>query len=131
MPRDEQLFLPSLVWAYFEAYVCVLSTNLAIFRLARLGEPNIDQVLSLDNIKRLLKAALPHQSRFIDENGPSSYHFLLEEIENLLLTELRNVLEGKEADRFAIERAKEISDALASIRERKAKASAAEISRDG
>jgi len=62
-----------------------------------------------------LKATLPHQSRFIDANDPSAYHHLHEELKELLLTELKTMLEGQEADRAAIDKAKKITDAINKI----------------
>lgn len=55
---------------------------------------------------------LPHRGKFIDANRPEEYHHLLEEIEGCLLTELRKLLEGQEADQTAAARAKEIMDAV-------------------
>lgn len=77
-----------------------------------------------DAIKPLLKAALPHQEKWIESNEPTSYHHLLDELEGLLLSELRSVLEGKEADRKATTRAKEIMDAVKQVNEKQIGAAA-------
>ena len=57
----------------------------------------------------LAKTVLPHQSDFMDEHGPYGAYFLLDEIKQKLLDELRLVLEGKEADREQLQHAIEIT----------------------
>ena len=109
--RDERPFLPELAWAYFSAYTTILYGGLARFSALKHGlDP--DKYLKNELAQTILKAALPHQSKFIDEQEPESYYHLLEEIESLLLIELRRVLEAKDADRADTTRAKEIMDAI-------------------
>ena len=81
-------------------------------------------------MRDVMKAALPHQGKFIDENNPSSYHFLLEELKDRLLAELKNMLEGKDVDKAAISQAKEITDAVKKIDAEKANAEAPKIDKD-
>jgi hypothetical protein len=95
IPSAEQLFVPTLVWAYFNAYATILRTNVLIFRMAQNGIDRIDDLLSIENIRKALKAALPHQAKFIDENEVARYYYLLDEIESSLLTELQKVTEGR------------------------------------
>ncbi|MGB7973802.1 MAG: hypothetical protein WCF81_05515 [Roseiarcus sp.] len=59
-----------------------------------------------------MKAALPHQAEFIDQQDAGAYYYLLEDIEARLLTELRQILDGKEADQSTVERARKISGAI-------------------
>jgi len=59
-----------------------------------------------------LKAALPHQSEWIDGTPPEMYHFLLDELEERLLSELRNILDGVQADEAAAQKAKGILKAV-------------------
>jgi len=108
--RDEQPFLPELAWAYFIAYKTILYGSFMRFSALKFAVP--DRYLTNVATKRILTAALPHQSNFIDENEPETYHYLLDEIEGYLLIELRKVLEGKDADQAATARAKEIMDAV-------------------
>jgi hypothetical protein len=99
------------VWAYYTAYTNIFATNAMIFRLAKQGVTE-DEIIHVGDIRSALKAVLPHQAKFIDENKPAQFHRLLDEIESSLLAELQKALEGKEADQLAAARAKEISDAL-------------------
>ncbi len=120
--RDEQLFLPELAWAYFAAYKTILYGNLLRYKVLKSGISEPEKILTNDLTKKILKAALPHQCSFIDENQPETYHFLLEEIEGYLLMELRKILEGKDADQASAMRAKEILDAVRQADEERAAA---------
>ena len=71
--------------------------------------------MRVENIKKVLKAALPHQTKFIDEHDPGVYYYLLEEIQEALLNELRKILDGTETDRSSIQRGKEIMDAIKAV----------------
>lgn len=110
--RDERPFLPELAWAYFAAYTAILFGSLARYMVLKTGLADAGELLTNEPTKKILKAALPHQSSFIDQFEPAAYHHLLDELELLLLAELRKILEGKEADRAAVEKAKGIMDAV-------------------
>jgi hypothetical protein len=112
--QEEQPFLPELAWAYFAAYTTILYGSFLRFKVLTTGLNESDKFLTSDATKKILKATLPHQSKFIDEHEPEAYHYLLEELESLLLIELRKIVEGKEADQAAAVRAKQITDALKS-----------------
>ncbi len=103
-------FLPELAWAYFVAYKTILYGSLV--RFSALKSAVLDRYLTNNATKKILKAALPHQSDFIDQNEPETYHYLLDEIEGYLLIELRKILEGRDADQAATIRAKEIMEAV-------------------
>jgi hypothetical protein len=124
---DEQLFVPPLVWAYFNAYTTILRTNVTIFKLAQADITDLDEIISVENIRTALKAALPHQATFIDENEPSRFHYLLDELESRLLSELQKVLEGKDVDELAASRAKEVLDAISRAAAQEARASTEKI----
>jgi hypothetical protein len=68
-------------------------------------------LFDLEKIKEVLKAALPDKSQFIESRQPSAFHDLLDELEEKLLTELRNMLDGRELDEAALVQAKHIVDA--------------------
>ena len=110
--RDESLFVSEIAWAYFQAYCNVVYFNLWRFATLKSGIENPQKLMNADVIKKVLKAALPHQTKFIDECDPNAYYYLLEEIEEALLNELRKILDGKETDRSSVQRGKEIMDAI-------------------
>jgi hypothetical protein len=73
---------------------------------------NPQRYMTSEHVQKILKAALPHQAKFVDEQDPGSYHYLLDELEASLLSELRNILDGKAADQRAAQHAKEIMSVL-------------------
>ena len=122
--RDERPFLPDLTWAYFNAYHTIVLSGLLRLNAFKLGIENPERFMKWGHLKDILKATLPHHSEWIDQNEPESFYYLLDELEQLLLTELRKVLEGKEADHASVERAKQIMDVLKEGEKAQAKAAA-------
>ncbi len=110
--RDDRPFVPEVVWAYFSAITSVLYFNLIRLQVLQIGLEDPQKYVNAEYVKRVLKAALPHQSAFIDEHDAGAYYYLLEELEENLLNELRKVLEGKQADQAAAQRAKEIMNVI-------------------
>lgn len=106
--RDERPFVSEIVWAYYSAYISVLYFNFVRFNTLKIGIEDPQRLLKSDNIKNILKTALPHQAQFIDEQDAGAYYYLLDELEANLLSELRKILDGKEADQAATQRAREI-----------------------
>jgi len=125
--RDERPFLPDLAWAYFTAYRTILYGIHGRFMLLRTGVENPEEVWSKEEMQKILKAALPHQHKFIDEHEPEQYHYLLEEVESSLLIELRKILQGEEADQAAAMRAKQITDAIKSADKERAERAVADV----
>jgi hypothetical protein len=119
--RDERPFLPEIAWAYFASYTTILYGTQARFMMLKTGVRGLDKYLTKEAAQNILKAALPHQSKFIEENEPETYYFLLEEIEANLLVELRRILEGKQADQAATAHAKEILEAVRHANEERTK----------
>jgi hypothetical protein len=114
--RDEQPFLTEPAWAYFWAYKQVLYMNHVRFTVLKdivaQSDRDPESIFLLDSLRNILKAALPHQSKFIDQNDPGAWHYLLDELENCLLAELKKILDGKAVDQLMTERAKAIMDAV-------------------
>ncbi|MGA8583935.1 MAG: hypothetical protein WB715_08875 [Roseiarcus sp.] len=106
--RDERPFVPELTWAYYSAFSTVLHFSLLRLHALKSGLADPQEVVTSYHIKEILKAALPHQSKFIDENDPGAYYYLLDELELRLLSELRKILDGKEADQSSIQQATNI-----------------------
>lgn len=110
--RDERPFVPELAWAYFSAYSSVLYGNYMLFKMLETGADEPTKFLKRDGNKDILKAALPHQSEWIDRVQPEAYHHLVDELQNNLLMELRKILEGVEVSVAEIEKARRILDAV-------------------
>lgn len=110
--RYEQPYLTEPAWAYFLAYKAILIASVSRYIALKVGGPGIDEYMTNEPTKKVLKAALPNAGQFIDENEPELYYLLLDEIEAALLSELRRVLDGKHVDHEGIVRAKAIMAAL-------------------
>lgn len=108
----EQPFVSSLAWAYYSAYSAIVMGAFATARVLAEGLDDAGKLLIRDSSKGLLKTILPHQSEWIESNDPSAYYFLLDEIKDLLLSELKRTLEGHEVDQGEIEQGKRIAEQL-------------------
>lgn len=100
-------FITPVAWAYFAAYQAILLHAVAFIKLLQLGVDG-HQFMASENLIKLIKTALPHYSTYIDEHGPSAAYYLLDELENSLLEELKRMLDGVAADMTEIARAKQI-----------------------
>lgn len=110
--RYEQPYLTAPAWAYFLAYKAILIGSVSRYMALKVGGPGIDKYTTNEPAKKVLKAALPNEAQFIDEQEPEVYYLLLDDIEAALLSELRRVLDGKDVDQEGAVRAKAIFDAL-------------------
>jgi hypothetical protein len=106
---SEKIFLSAPAWAYFSAYQTVLYVAYARAKVLGLGIDDPARVLNLNPLREVLKAALPHRSEYIDGQSISSYHYLLDELEENILKQLGIILEGREYDQAEISRAVEIT----------------------
>jgi len=103
-------YLSELVWSLFKAYSTILSTNVTRMELIKIGV-NINFTKE-ESTLNLVKLVLPHQTDYINKNGLEVLHYLLEELEQNILNELRKILDGKEADKESIERSSLINKAI-------------------
>lgn len=101
--KHEQPFISPLAWAYFVSYQTIVLSAYAQLKVLEFGVENAGELLDRKNPGILLKAILPHQSDFIEKRDPSAYFYLLDELESKLLTELTNMLDGKEIDKAALD----------------------------
>jgi DNA-binding protein Fis len=108
----EQPFVSPLAWAYFAAYRTVIASSFMQLKALELGIDAVDEMLDKDHIRKVLKAALPNYSGFIDGHEPNTYYHLLEDIENRLLNELKEMLQGNDVDMAGITKASEIMSAV-------------------
>lgn len=92
-------FVSSLAWALYSAYTSVLrhETN----RLKVLEEGRSNDYIDAD-IEEVIRVALPHHA---GSARKPCFREILEELESLLLEELKNILEGETADQQNIARA--------------------------
>ncbi len=81
-------------------------------KMLELGVEDAGKFINTENVKTLLKAALPHQTQFIDKYDSAGYHYLLDELEEKLLGELRKMLDGVESDEAIIAQSAKIMKAV-------------------
>lgn len=105
---SERPFISPLAWAYYSAYSSVVLGAYLQAKAFEFGLGKSSKIFNKEHVKDLLKAALPHQTAFIDEHGASAGYFLLDMIEELLLSELKKILEGKDLDEKEMIQAKSI-----------------------
>jgi hypothetical protein len=96
--RFEQPFVSLLAWAYFAAYQSVVYHSYAKLKVLELGIKEPGELINTEHVENLLKTALPHMTKYIDENDSSVYHYLLDELEKKLLAELTKMLQGEDID---------------------------------
>ena len=89
-------YLTARAWALFYAHYSIVMFGYFQMKLLASGinQPNL---LTTENIERIIGAALPHQLNYIRQYGSSVYSYLLGELEGTLLAELRSALDGREA----------------------------------
>jgi hypothetical protein len=104
-----QPFLTPLAWAYFSAYSSIIMQAVAVMQILKIGVDNVARYLNFEHTNNLLKTVLPHQKKYIEKYGMSCHHYLLDEIEELLLLELRNIQDGRVDDKENTRRAAEIN----------------------
>ena len=102
-------FLTSLAWAYYSAYSAVIMQAVAVMQVLKIGVDDAEKFLNFENTNSLLKTVLPSSAEYIDKYGMAGHHHLLDEIEQLLLMELKNIQEGKDDDKENARRAAEIN----------------------
>lgn len=105
---NEQIYVPDIVWAIYSAYSSILTTCYIHMKALSLGVNEAGSFIKWDLVANLAKAVLPHQTEFIDKFGPSGLPHLLDEIEQLMVSEVRKALEGKDSDEEAIKQSAEI-----------------------
>ena len=102
-------FITPLAWAYYSAYSSVIMLAVGKLQILKIGVEDGQKYLKFDSSNKLLKTVLPSRSAYIDEHGTAAHHYLLDEIEQLLLMELQNIQNGQEADKENARRAAEIN----------------------
>ena len=122
--RNERPFLPELAWAYFNAYSLILYSALARYKILRIGLDDAEKYISTTGCAKFEK----RRSR-TSRNGSikaiqGAYYYLIDEIEASLLAELRRILEGKDADQMATDRARDIMNAVKQANKEQAEADA-------
>lgn len=105
-----------MAWAIFSAYQAILWFAVTQLHILKIGL-NVPDVLDTSAINKLVKAALPHHAAYLEKYGAAGYHYLVDELESLLLKELQNILNGKESDKASVEQAAAILQEVERVNE--------------
>lgn len=100
-------FVSQVAWATYSAYTAVCMHAVTRWQVLRFGLGTQD-LINNDLIGKLIKAALPHLTDYINEHGPNCYHLVLESLETKLLQDIQAMLAGVESDKASIKQAAEI-----------------------
>ena len=100
-------FVSPMAWAIYSALVAVIANGVIKWHVAKSGLGAKD-FTDRDATNKMMKAALPEYSAYIEKYGPISYHPLIEILELKLLNEFQVMMSGAEADKASIDQAAEI-----------------------
>ncbi|RJG36913.1 hypothetical protein [Motilimonas pumila] len=102
-------FITPIAWAYYSAYSSVIMSAYTRMQILKIGVDDAEKFLNSDHTDKLLKTVLPLNADYIDQHGYAGHHYLLDQIENLLLAELKNIQDGHGTDKENTKRAAEIT----------------------
>ena len=80
------------------------------------GLEGAGKIIDTEHVGGMLKTALPHMTKYIDEHGSSGFHYLLDDLEAKHLTELRGMLEGENVDAASVEQSAKIMKEVEKVR---------------
>jgi hypothetical protein len=121
-------FVSAIAWALFSAYQTIVMH--AVLRLKTLQFGFDKDFSDIEGITKIVKVALPHRVTYINQYGISAFHYLLDELESLLLDELKRILDGMEADKESVQRAALILEETMKVNESFGKSNNAEVTPD-
>jgi hypothetical protein len=100
-------FLSPMVWAVYSAIRAITFHSVMRLQILKAGLGTKD-FADHKAIQRLVVAALPHYSEYLEKHGPSVYYYVLEALDEKLLAELQSMLSGSEGDKASLQQAAEI-----------------------
>lgn len=100
-------FLTPMVWAVYSAIQAIAFHSVIRLQVLKGGLATTDFV-DHKAMEKLVVAALPHYSDYLEKNGPSVYYYVLEALDTKLIAELQNMLSGAEVDTASLRQAAEI-----------------------
>jgi hypothetical protein len=112
----ERPHVTDMAWALYAAYASIILTAWALMNALSQGIENVDQLVKADHADALLVAVLPHRKAAIEKIGFTGFYHFLDELETLLLAEIKRELNGERADAEALRQAAQIMDAVKQVR---------------
>lgn len=104
-------FITDLVWAYYSAYIVILSYYhvKAVLLEKGLGK---EELINENKVHEVLIRAFPDDASDIVDYGFGDFHQFLDKLENLLLSEIKNIMLGVKANEDSINQALQIIKAV-------------------
>jgi hypothetical protein len=100
-------FVSPMAWAIYSAILAIVAIGAMRWHVAH-GGLGAKDFTDQAAVGKMIKAAMPEYSTYIDQQGTSNVHFLVEKLEEKLLVEFRVMMSGAEADRSSVTQAAEI-----------------------
>lgn len=110
--KSARLYVSPISWAFYAAYESIVVSDILRVSLFQAGV-NMPKLVDAENAAKLIKAALPGYSSYVDEHGPAGFYYLLDELETKLLDEIQKMIRGVEADRESVAQASAILKVVA------------------
>ena len=108
-------FMSKASWALFYAYHSILAHGFLKIEMLKNGIEYHKDVVDDESIKQVILAVLPQKKDLMASMTPESYSYFIQEIKELLLLELRNMLEGREQDEQILARSTAIIEAAQAL----------------
>jgi hypothetical protein len=115
--NKERPYLSEPAWAYYSTLQAILFILTAVSQSIERGVEDVGKYLDIPMTLNLLKTALPEHSKLIDAKGLNATFNLIEELETKLLSELRKMLDGNDADEASVVQAAKILKAADDLAE--------------
>lgn len=103
-------YLSEYAWALFRTYSEIIQAY--VIRVELLKLDNDVKLPAPKSTFKLAKIVMPEHEEYIDKFKMNGIYYLLEELENKILDELKDILDGKEDDKKHIEQINLINKAL-------------------
>lgn len=106
-PLKARPYVSSMAWSIFSAYQAIAMQAVIKLQILRTGISS-KNLINNEAVANLVKVALPHQKDYVEKYGDAGYFYLLQELEERLLEELKKMLLGEEADKESLALAAQI-----------------------
>jgi hypothetical protein len=100
-------FVTPIAWAIYVAILGLIANGAIRWHIAKSGLGHKD-FSNQDALSKMLKAALPEFSSFIEEHGTSNFQFFIEQLESKLLNEFQAMMNGLDSSKAGLDQAAEI-----------------------
>jgi hypothetical protein len=126
----ERLYVSQNAWTLCRAYVSILRHYMMFLCMLRERIPAATLASLFFNdgeLRKLLSAAVPAKSEFIEHCDREHLYMLLESIEVYLLNDLRHTLDGKQADDWHADKALDLAAQLQKVEDEEMRRKVADI----